>query len=291
MVIAVTPKETSSTRRNNNLVRLFVADPNTKKNKDEVQLELSKTDATIETLQQFLGKVSALSEQLTIMEGKLRDNRREWMKEKNLLTRKISLLTTLLKEQNEKESDRKIDSSPTTPAAAVDNTEAVMISNETVSSLERDLRISYEREEELVYEQERLEREVGILQDQIVQFQNMYRTEQYKTEELIEAVEEYQTRDGDWESLCNDQERQIAELQATVKSMEEEQLIVKNPEQAARSRRWEDSVVGLEQQIMQLQAKVNSQEQLEQPFQEIEILVEPAVAKMKKSTKKVKQSS
>ena len=176
--------------------------------------EINKTDATIDTLQKFLGKVSALSQQLTIMEGKLRENRREWMKEKAMLTRKISLLTVLLKEQNEREN-----------ATAVVSVDQPPETDQTVAveNLERDLKIAYSREEEILYEQERLEREVSILQDQIVQVQNMFRSEQYKTQELEAEVEEYQQRDSRWETLVEDQERQIAELKAKLQAIEQQQ--------------------------------------------------------------------
>lgn len=187
-----------------------------------------KTDETLQTLQIFLEKVSALSQQLQIMESKLRDNRREWMKEKIILTRKIALLTELLQEQNK--NVRESNSQSEAAASAQDDTPTTNINNEEenrlrLESLERDLQASYDREEDIVYEQERLEREVHILQTEIVRVQNLYRTEQNKIQELTEELEDYQQRDGSWSNLVDDQERQIEELQAKVELMEQEKQI------------------------------------------------------------------
>ena len=192
-----------------------------------------KTDETLQTLQIFLEKVSALSQQLQIMESKLRDNRREWMKEKIILTRKIALLTELLREQNE--NVRESNSQSEAAASTQDDTNNNNNNNNNNSemeenrlrleSLERDLQVSYDREEDLVYEQDRLEREVHILQTEIVRVQNLYRTEQNRIQELMEELEDYQQRDESWTNLVDEQERQIAELQAKVEIMEQEKQI------------------------------------------------------------------
>jgi len=219
---------------------------------DDIDLneEMRKAEETTETLQKFLVKVSALSEQLVVMETKLRDNRLEWKKEKNELLRKISILASLLNEQNKAAMKTTGDSYQSNEDTTNSSNEPV--TQEQVEMLQRELKISREREEELLYEQERLEREVGILQNEIVSVQNLFRAEQYKTEELAADLEEYQRRDQAWEEHCADQERRIQELQGTLGRLEQEAILsAELQEDQRRDRDWEEHSLGQKREILQ----------------------------------------
>lgn len=211
-------------------------------------------NATLRALQGVMSKVSVLSRQLTLMERKLQENRLSWMREKSVLVNKVAILTVLLEKSNkeqqqakEKEEadiilikDKNDDTDDdTTTLDDDDNSDIVHMDN--VQALERELSISQEEEEELLYEQERLEREVALLQREMIQLRNRYKSEQYRTEELQQLLEEMldmpqptqqQSSDGDsvWQQermelkgMVEDQAQEIENLKHQLRNAVEEQ--------------------------------------------------------------------
>lgn len=151
---------------------------NNNNNKDDT------ADKTLEALQEVARKVGILTDQLSWTERELKRSRLDWMKEKFLLGEKVSVLTSILRQQQQQQVAQQQQQEEEQGEGGQQY--------DITADLQRELSIYQEQEEEILQEQERLEREVGILQDQMVRVHNLHRTEQRRTEELQYALEEVQ---------------------------------------------------------------------------------------------------
>jgi hypothetical protein len=181
-----------------------------------------ENEALVVQVQLAERKVQRLNNLLTQLERRSTQDRLDWMKERSTLTRKINILSELLR-----------DATPPPPQPeAVHTTEAL-------EALELELEVAREHEEELWQEQERYEREVQILQHQIVQIRNMLKTEQYRSaeleEQLDEVLEEQESERMQYQVQLEAQKREIEAMRSKLAFYEQQQqqqqpiyVVVKN---------------------------------------------------------------
>jgi len=143
-------------------------------------------------------KVKSLNNLLTTLERRSTQDRLEWIKERTTLTRKISVLKELLRDATPVPDENKDQS-------------------ETIEALELELDMAHGHEDVLTEEQDRLEREVLILQDQIVMIRNLLKTEQYRSADLEEQLDEVQEEQESESTIMHYQiqvEAQAREIEA-----------------------------------------------------------------------------
>jgi chromosome segregation ATPase len=188
------------------------------KNTPDSNSHSNDDDQALAALQQVASKVALLTTQLSATERELKRAKFDWMREKAELIQKVSLLTKLLNAQNEKgavvfreEEEASVvkeeqEELTSTTSSSISDADAAAAAEEQVLMLERELKVFEEHEEDMRYEQERLEREVGLLQDQMIQLQNIYRTGQRKSEELQHQLDKMENA-WELERIQVDQER------------------------------------------------------------------------------------
>lgn len=163
-------------------------------------------------------KVSVLTHQLEQEERRATHARNEWVMDRTQLVHKISGLTTLLKESQQHQHHQQQAMGPHND----DDDEEE--NNDAMQALTLELTMSRESEQELGQEMDRLEREVKILQHQIVQIRNLYKTEQYIVQDLEAQLQAAQQQQEDeqveWQRLAEAQKRHLESLTLQLQSME-----------------------------------------------------------------------
>ncbi|CAB9502412.1 expressed unknown protein [Seminavis robusta] len=168
---------------------------------------IHETEDNDQVVLQLERKVSTLTSQLKREERRATESRNEWMLERTQLAHKISVMTTLLQQR---------ETNPPPSPSQPDHTQHQQ-------ALELQLAMSREHEEDLLQEQDRLVREVTILQNEIVNVRNLHKTEQYVSQDLHYQLDTLtQERDAErmeWQRMVEAQKRHIESLQLQVESM------------------------------------------------------------------------
>jgi hypothetical protein len=175
-------------------------------------------------------KVSMLTHQLQQEERRATLARSEWMLERTQLVHKIAGLTTLLKESQQQQQQQQQHQLQEKD----DDYEDDHDHDDTVQALTLELTMSRESEQELGQEMDRLEREVKLLQHQIVQIRNLYKTEQYIVQDLearLEAAEQQRSDErAEWQRVAEAQQRHLESLMLEL-SQQSMQLLTQQPQQ------------------------------------------------------------
>jgi hypothetical protein len=170
-------------------------------------------------------KVSSMTLQLEQEERRATQARNDWVAERTQLVHKISGLTILLQESQQQQQQQPSSSLSGSSIPYEEDEEEEK--EDTIQALTLELSMSRESEQELTQEMDRLEREVKLLQHQIVQIRNLYKTEQYIVQDLEAQLQVAQQQrheeQVEWQRLAEAQKQHLDSLTKELLKQQQQQ--------------------------------------------------------------------